>query len=68
MPEKEGVETILDVRKKYPDLKIIAISGGGRLGPTNYLRLAKATGAHYTLTKPFTHDELFLAINDLIKK
>ncbi len=67
MPEKEGIETILEVRKKYPDIKIIAISGGGRLEPTDYLKFAKTAGARYTLTKPFTHDELFLAVNDLLE-
>ncbi|MCD4664648.1 MAG: response regulator [Bacteroidales bacterium] len=67
MPEKEGIEIILEVRKKYPHIKVIAISGGGRLGPSGYLRLAKGVGARHTLTKPFTHDELFFAVNDLLE-
>ncbi len=41
MPEKEGLETIFLLRKKYPELKIIAISGGGRIGPDEYLPVAK---------------------------
>ena len=58
---------IIEVRKKYPEIKIIAISGGRRLEPTNYLKLAKCVGARHTLTKPFTHDELFSAVNDLLE-
>ncbi len=66
MPDKEGIETIVEVRKKYPVIKIIAISGGGRMGPTNYLRLAKSIGADYTFTKPFRQDDLLNAVNDLL--
>ncbi|MBC8182464.1 response regulator [candidate division KSB1 bacterium] len=67
MPDKEGIETIIEVRKKHPNIKIIAISGGGRMGPTNYLRLAKSIGAARTFTKPFRQDDLLSAVNDLLK-
>ena len=67
MPEKEGIETILEVRKRHPNIKIIAISGGGRVGPESYLKLAKSIGASHSLTKPFTHNELLSAVNDLLK-
>jgi len=43
MPEKEGIETIFELRKDFPDLKIIAISGGGRIEPEEYLDIAKKT-------------------------
>ena len=67
MPDKEGIETIMEVRKKYPAIKIIAISGGGRMGPTSYLHLAKGIGANHTLTKPFSQTELLSAVEDLLK-
>jgi len=67
MPDKEGIETILEVRKEYPDVKIIAISGGGRIGPTNYLRLAKSVGANCTITKPFRQDELISTVDELLE-
>src|SRR5210317_1834310 len=57
MPEKDGIETIQELRKDFPDVKIIAISGGGRLGPHDYLHLAKMLGAQRTLTKPIELDE-----------
>jgi len=59
MPEKEGLETIFAIRKKSKTLPIIAISGGGKLGPEQYLHLAKHFGAEFTFQKPF-HNDLFL--------
>lgn len=65
MPEKDGLETIMGLRRDFPDVKIIAISGGGRIGPDNYLRTAKLLGAQYTFTKPFKLKELLGAVRDL---
>ncbi|MBM3421674.1 MAG: response regulator [Chlorobi bacterium] len=63
MPEKEGIETIMEIRRQYPSIKIIAISGGGKVGPDNYLVLADALGAHTTLKKPFSGQELLMSLN-----
>ncbi|NTW83889.1 MAG: response regulator [Chlorobiaceae bacterium] len=65
MPDKEGIETIKDIRKLFPGIKILAISGGGKLEPENYLLLAHALGAHKTLKKPFRVSELLNAIATL---
>ncbi|MBN2415375.1 response regulator [bacterium] len=51
MPNKEGIETIAELKSEYPDLKIIAMTGGGKAGPRNYLRLAKRFGASETFVK-----------------
>ncbi len=66
MPNKEGIGTIIELRKDYPNLKIIAISGGGRVVPNEYLDYAKKLGAHLTLSKPFERKELIDAINGLL--
>lgn len=58
MPEKEGVETITELRRRFPAIKIIAMSGGGMGGAADYLRMARALGAGQTLSKPFTRDAL----------
>jgi len=54
MPDREGVETILEARKIRPEIFIVAISGGGRIGADDFLKLASLVGADRTLTKPFT--------------
>jgi CheY-like chemotaxis protein len=66
MPEKEGIETIRELRRDFPDVKIIAISGGGRIGPDAYLTLAKKLGASYTLEKPFRQKEILDAIINIM--
>lgn len=66
MPEKEGIETIIELRKKWPDVKIIAMSGGGRATAANYLGIARRVGAGAILNKPFSHDELRGAISNLL--
>ncbi|NTU97696.1 MAG: response regulator [Chlorobiaceae bacterium] len=65
MPEKEGIETIMEVKKLYPSLKIIAISGGGKAGPQSYLVLADAFGVNATLAKPFSGKELLLCMEQI---
>jgi len=66
MPTREGVETILALRKRSPNLKIIAISGGYRIGPADFLKLARHVGADETLAKPFRLAELVAAADRLL--
>ncbi|MCH8237326.1 MAG: response regulator [Proteobacteria bacterium] len=63
MPEKEGVETIVELKQLHPSLKIIAISGGGRTRNMDFLKLAKQFGADSILAKPFSEDELMEHVN-----
>jgi DNA-binding response OmpR family regulator len=65
MPEKEGLETISDLRSGYPQLKIIAISGGGRHRPEGFLELARQLGADRVLAKPFGSWEILGAVREL---
>lgn len=66
MPEQEGLETISAVKKKYPDVKIIAISGGGRIGPEAYLPAAMELGADRVFAKPFDIKELVKTVQELL--
>jgi DNA-binding response OmpR family regulator len=63
MPEKEGIETIGELRHYFPETKIIAISGGGQNLKANYvLHTAKILGANCTLFKPFEIEEFLNAV------
>ena len=66
MPEKEGLETIRELRKINPNLKIIAISGGGRINAKSYLAIAKSFGAEKTIPKPFGNRDILNAVDELI--
>ena len=66
MPDKEGLEMIMELRRSYPGLKIIAMSGGGRTGAKNYLELAVKFGANHILNKPFTNQDLLNGVKMLV--
>lgn len=66
MPEKEGIETIRELKKLFPDVTIVAMSGGGVVGPKAYLKIAQGVGAKWTFTKPIERDKLLQGIRDLL--
>jgi CheY-like chemotaxis protein len=68
MPEKEGIETIVDLRHDDPDVPIIAISGGSLQAQGSYLPTAEALGATRTLEKPFRLHELIEVVRSLLEQ
>ena len=76
MPKINGVEAIEFIRKEFPAVRIIAISGGGNFGITAYqpsaittsayLAAAERAGAHLILTKPFESRDLINAIEQVL--
>lgn len=52
MPVQEGIETITQIKNEFPNVGIIAISGGGKIGPDSYLSVAEHLGAWRVFTKP----------------
>ena len=66
MPNKEGIETIRELRREKPDLKIVAISGGDRKGGS-FLEVAKKLGAHDVLGKPFRSQELLDCVETVLE-
>ena len=68
MPRREGVETILAMKAAAPQVKILAISGGGRLGAEEILGLALGLGADAILPKPFRSAELLAAAQRLLEQ
>ena len=67
MPEKEGMETIVDLRKSRPNMPIIAISGAGAVGKADILDIARKLGASRTFAKPLVIADLLGAISALAK-
>jgi CheY-like chemotaxis protein len=67
MPNKDGIGMIIELKKEFPDVKIIAMSGGGLNKPEGYLEGAKKLGAKRTLTKPIHREQLLRAVRDTLK-
>ena len=68
MPDKEGLETIAEVRTRHPNLPIIAMSGGGQNELGFSLETAQQVGANVALVKPFTLDQVTDAIDLALAK
>lgn len=67
MPEKEGIETIRDLRNEFPSVEIVAMSGGGRvLNNDTYLFAANSIGARLVLRKPFGRGVLLEAVRSAL--
>ena len=68
MPDREGLDIVLEVTRRSPETKILAVSGGGRLsGKEDYLELALQLGAHDSLAKPFGRKALAAKVAALLK-
>lgn len=68
MPKKDGIDMIFELTQQFPDVKIIAISGGGQWGSLIFLEHVKLFGAIKTFTKPVNLKELILAIEDTLSR
>ena len=66
MPDQDGLEIILELRRLAPEAKIIAITGGGQSGLLDLLPVAAKLGAQWTLRKPLQRLELLEAIRQLV--
>jgi CheY-like chemotaxis protein len=68
MPNMDGLETIIEMRRSHPAVKILAISSGGPMGPHDLLRTAKLFGADDTLIKPLTFSTFGAAVERLLNQ
>jgi DNA-binding response OmpR family regulator len=68
MPNKDGIEIIQEIRESDPDVRILAISSGGRVGFSSFLKLAEIMGANACLEKPFSSAGLLEKINEAMTK
>ena len=67
LPDKDGLETIQDLRRKSPDAKVIAISGGFDREGVNILKMAERLGALHTLLKPFEMEKLLTTVRETLQ-
>ena len=66
MPGKEGMETIQELKEEFPDVRILAVSGGATLGASGPLMDAELFGADGSLAKPFTVESLQNAVTEVL--
>ena len=66
MPEEEGLETIMELRRQFPDAQIIAVSGGCRVSPTGLLSVAQKLGAARTIEKSEGATKILAAVKELM--
>ncbi|MDP3370436.1 MAG: response regulator [Brevundimonas sp.] len=68
MPNKDGLETIVELRRNHPHIRILAISSGGRVGADQLLRTAMMLGADDTLVKPLRLETFAPTISRLLSQ
>lgn len=66
MPQMQGIETITELRRDFPHLPLVAISGGGRGTRADHLSIAKQLGVLRTISKPFSRDEILQAVREVL--
>lgn len=68
MPEKEGLETIQELKELFPQVRVVAMSGGSpRISPVDFLSIAKTFGAAATLDKPLSPKTLVATVEEVLQ-
>jgi DNA-binding NtrC family response regulator len=68
MPELDGIEAIRRIRSDHPDLRIIAMSGGGQIDKADFLHMAEVLGADRVIEKPVRSERLLELVKDVMAK
>ncbi len=66
MPNCDGIELVLSIRRKLPNVPVLIMSGGGRAQASHYLNLAEKLGAAKVFEKPFNTAKLRAAVSELL--
>ena len=64
MPDKDGIQAIIEIRRMHKDIPVIAMSGGGKIPASVYLAHARAAGEMTTLEKPFKVSAFVKAVDN----
>lgn len=65
MPSKDGLEVLIQIKREWPDTKVLTISAGGLMSPVHLLHLARALGADATMAKPLRRGAFVAAVREL---
>ncbi len=68
MPEKDGIEAVLELQSDFPEVKIIAVSGGSRMGRIDLLSVVGDLGVQRVFRKPFHTSEVLEAVKELLEQ
>lgn len=66
MPNRDGIEVVMKLKRSYPRTKIIAMTGGGQTRMMEIASAAKLLGADHILYKPFESESLLTAVNAVL--
>jgi DNA-binding NarL/FixJ family response regulator len=66
MPNRDGIEVVMELKRSYPHAKIIAMTGGGQRRMMEITSTAKFLGADHILLKPFDRESLLEAVNAVL--
>ena len=66
MPRADGIETIITLKREYPDVKIIAMSGGGRINEEDLLKWAASLGVQHIIYKPFDSKKIVETVRQVV--
>ena len=66
MPKKDGMQLLMELRKTHPKMPVVVMTGGGHIPSEEYLKFARAFGAHAVLPKPFTREDLIAVLAKLL--
>jgi len=58
MPEQDGIKTLMEIKRNYPDTSVVVVSGGGRIEAGAYLRAVESLQADAVLRKPVSAERL----------
>jgi CheY-like chemotaxis protein len=68
MPEMDGMEAIMMLRREFPDVRIVVMSGGAYVGTSGILEMAEQLGAARTLAKPIESEDLLRAVEAVLRE
>lgn len=68
MPSRDGIEVLTEIKRRWPQTRVLTISAGGLMSPDQLLHLSRGLGADATMAKPLRRAEFLAAVSDLLTR